>query len=78
MSKPSGQAAGTARQSLVSGGAVRPARWVRARGLRRRRRVAWLAVVSGGTVVLAIPHGYAAAADKSIPINSSERSTDVR
>jgi hypothetical protein len=52
MSQPRGQAAGIAQQPAVSGGPVRPARWVRARGLGERRQVAWLALVVAGTVLL--------------------------
>ena len=51
------QAADGGRQRPVSGGAARPARWARARGPGRRRRAAWLAVVSAGTVLLAAACG---------------------
>lgn len=51
------RATDAARQPLVSGGAVRSARWTHAHGLGDRRRVAWLAVVPAGTVLLAAACG---------------------
>ena len=51
------KAADAARQPLVSGAAVRSARWAQARGPGKRRRAAWLAVVSAGTVLLAAACG---------------------
>ena len=51
------QAAGAARRSPAGGGAAGAGRWVRPYDLRSWRQVAWLAVVSAGTVLLAAACG---------------------
>lgn len=61
------EAAGAARQPPASGRAARPAHRARARDLGKRRRAAWLAVLSAATVLLAAACGGGSPAPAASP-----------